>query len=155
MTSKQYLKFLAWTNITWFSIFSLVAILEIIANSWQFLQHFTIIATLLAVLVIIFAYYYPKKYGINPYTKLNKDGMKQSILYWTKDEREIEIALKVYANAFIQAIYFFLVFWIVFCSSLILDWHKTTIIIFIICYCLLFFWWSNIKMILDWNRYSA
>lgn len=154
MTSNEYLKFLATTNITWFSLFSLTAIIQNTASNWQFISYFRTITLIIALIVSIFSLYYPYKKGINPYANRNSDNMKQSILYWVKDEREVQIALKVYANAFVEAVCFFFLFWIIFCSTSILYWNKTTIINFTICYALVYFWWSNIKMVLDWRRYS-
>ena len=154
MTSNEYLKFLATTNITWFSLFSLTAIIQNTASNWQFISYFRTITLIIALIVSIFSLYYPYKKGINPYANRNSDNMKQSILYWVKDEREVQIALKVYANVFVETVYFFFLFWIIFCSTSILYWNKTTIINFTICYALVYFWWSNIKMVLDWRRYS-
>ncbi|MDR0880759.1 MAG: hypothetical protein LBN09_08695 [Clostridioides sp.] len=157
MTSKEYLKFRSITNIVNHTCLCVIILLKL-NNDFITNRHLGL-ALLFTTIVVGLANclaikYYPKKHGIDLKKIKNEDLMKQDILSWTNDEREINAALKVYAsrylgsNTSINYIFIFVMF------SAVFDWGRLLILNILLIYILFHFWLSNIMFVRDWHKYA-
>lgn len=154
MTSESYLKFLAVTNCINYGMYCISAFVLL-----NYRGHNLRLGTLIA-LAIIFAVItfiqirYPASKGISTTKTGNKDPMKQSILYWAKDERELMSALKTTAHGYVYSANFLMIlpFLILFFALTELPLVQLLNLILI----LLFLFWAflNVKYVTDFKNYS-
>lgn len=155
MTSKRYLWFLMITNLIWWTAISgLIFIKTNLDSSNGSYQPLIVSLALVVIITVIVEIGLPLKWGYNPYKRVNGDPMKQNILFWTKDEREVQGALKVYASGFVASVTFLML--LLFGLLLVVDMNhvsKWDLINGANGCLLVYFWYSNIKMVIDWRKY--
>jgi positive regulator of sigma E activity len=154
MTSEKYLKFLAVINILTYGIFSLLCYAMI--NKTQFLSTSGAIAFLVLFLFVLFFVQvrYPRKKGINPYQSKNANMMKQSILYWLKDERELMAALKTYAQGYFYSANMLYIIPCIILFLGVIGLNPKTVLNIIILIMFLENSYLNIMFVVDWKKYS-
>lgn len=153
MTSEKYLKFLAIMNSMLFGLACLWCAVSL--NFENSSKVWLVKSVLLALLflVIILLYYVPKKKGIN-YERKNNNAMKNSILFWIKDERELMMALKTYASGYMYFTYFIFPLLLLLLILIILDLSKVIILNSIFLFLFFEMLFLNVKFVIDWNKYS-
>ncbi|MBV7390800.1 hypothetical protein KUA55_08920 [Enterococcus sp. ALS3] len=154
MTSESYLKFLAVTNCVNYGMYCISAFILLNYND-RSLRLGTLIALVIVFTVTSFIQIrYPASKGISTTRTGNKDPMKQSILYWAKDERELMSALKTTAHGYVYSAHFLMIvpFLILFFALTKLPLVQLLNLILLIFF--LFWAFLNVKYVTDFKNYS-
>lgn len=151
MTSKKYLKFLAIMNIL---VITFPCLWIYISINYQKSLTILFIFLFLMFIAIILEVKIPKVKGINSSELKSNSTMKQSILHWVKDERELMAALKTYADGYVSSTQF--LYLIIFLILILIALGSSSKQILSLLIIILYFEniYLNIKFILDFDKYS-
>lgn len=154
MTSEKYLKFLAIMNSMLFGLACLWCVIRLNFEKTSMIWLVKLVLLALIFLVIFFIYYIPRQKGINPYKRTNNNRMKNSILFWVKDERELMMALKTYASGYTYYTYFIFLLLPLLFILIILDLSRVVILNSIFSFLFFEMLFLNVRFVIDWNKYS-
>lgn len=154
MTSERYLKFLAIMNSILFGFACLWCVIRLNFEKTSMIWLVKLGLLVLVFLVIFFLYYIPRQKGINPYKRTNNNMMKNSILFWIKDERELMMALKTYASGYTYCSNFIFALLLLLFIFITLDLSRVVILNSILLFLFFEMLFLNVRFVIDWNKYS-
>ncbi|MCO7127363.1 hypothetical protein NIE88_16455 [Sporolactobacillus shoreicorticis] len=154
MTSEKYLKFLAIMNIILFGLACLWCTVRLNFENMKMVWLVELVLLALIILVVAVSYCIPKKKEINPFKRKSTDTMKNSILFWIKDERELMMALKTYASGYMYYTCFMFSLFLLLYILIIFDVNKIVMLNSIFLFLFFEMTFLNVKFVMDWNKYS-